>query len=104
MRSRQPLQFAGWEPTAFFVKLADWRGTDWQTGVPPPGEPARGSGVDRIGHRWASTGDPLNWRSNTDAFLCPVGGCWVVGFWSPRVLPSGFVEAYAWQRDGAQAF
>jgi LuxR family quorum sensing-dependent transcriptional regulator len=27
-----------------------------------------------------------------DGFLCPVGGRWVVGFWSPRVLPSGFVQ------------
>jgi DNA-binding CsgD family transcriptional regulator len=27
-----------------------------------------------------------------DGFLCPVGGRWVVGFWSPRVLPTGFVQ------------
>jgi LuxR family quorum sensing-dependent transcriptional regulator len=27
-----------------------------------------------------------------DGYLCPVGGRWVVAFWSPRILPSGFVQ------------
>jgi LuxR family quorum sensing-dependent transcriptional regulator len=27
-----------------------------------------------------------------DGFLCPVGGRWVVGFWSPKALGPGFTQ------------
>jgi LuxR family quorum sensing-dependent transcriptional regulator len=27
-----------------------------------------------------------------DGYLCPVGGRWVVGFWSPRALENGFTQ------------
>jgi LuxR family quorum sensing-dependent transcriptional regulator len=27
-----------------------------------------------------------------DGYICPVGGRWVVGFWSPRVLEDGFTH------------
>jgi LuxR family quorum sensing-dependent transcriptional regulator len=27
-----------------------------------------------------------------DGYLCPVGGRWVVGFWSPKSLASGFIQ------------
>jgi LuxR family quorum sensing-dependent transcriptional regulator len=27
-----------------------------------------------------------------DGFLCPIGGRWVVAFWSPKILPSNFTQ------------
>ena len=47
--------------------------------------------LDPVGiDRWAF--ELAHKHGMRDGYLCPVGGRWVVGFWSPKMLDHGFTQ------------